>query len=50
MNKLLNAEQKLCREQVCQENLGTLADDEELFSKIITGSETRVYHWDPPTK
>jgi hypothetical protein len=29
---------------------GVLADDEVLFSKIIAGGETWVYHWNPPTK
>jgi hypothetical protein len=39
-----------CQQHICQKNLGALADDEELSSKIITGGETWVYHWDPPTK
>jgi hypothetical protein len=33
--KLLNPEQKLCRQHICEENLGALTDDEELFSKIV---------------
>jgi hypothetical protein len=40
--QLLNPEQKLCRQHICQENLAGLADDEELSSKIITGDETWV--------
>jgi hypothetical protein len=48
--KLLNPEEKLCRQHICEENLRALADDEELFLKIVTGDETWVYHWDPPTK
>jgi hypothetical protein len=48
--KLLNPKQKLCQQHICEDNLGALADDEELFSKIVTGDETWVYHWDPPTK
>jgi hypothetical protein len=48
--KLLNPEQKLCRQCICQENLGALVDDEEFSSKLITGDETWLYHWDPPTK
>jgi hypothetical protein len=39
-----------CRQHICQKNLGALADDEELSSKIITGGETWVYHLDLPTK
>jgi hypothetical protein len=48
--KLLNLEQKLCRQHICQEHLRALADNEELSSKIIAGDETWVYHWDSPTK
>jgi hypothetical protein len=48
--QLLHPEQKLCRQHICQENQGALANDEELCSKIITGNETWVYHRDSPTK
>jgi predicted transcriptional regulator len=48
--KLLNPEQTLCRQHICEENLRILADDEDLFSKIITDEETWIYHGDPPTK
>jgi hypothetical protein len=41
--KLLNPQQKLCRQHICEVNLRTLADDEELFSKIITDDETWMY-------
>jgi predicted DNA-binding transcriptional regulator len=29
--KLLNPEQKLCRQNICKETLGALSDDEKLF-------------------
>jgi hypothetical protein len=48
--KLLNPEQKLCWQHICEQILGALSDDEELFSKIMTGDETWGYHWDPPRK
>jgi hypothetical protein len=48
--KLLNSEQKLCRQHICQENLKPLTDDEELSSKISRDDKTWVYHWDPPTR
>jgi hypothetical protein len=34
--KLLNPEQTLCRQHICEKNLRALADDEEFFSKIVT--------------
>jgi hypothetical protein len=40
--KLLNLEQKLCRQHICQEHLGASADNEELSWKIIAGDETWV--------
>jgi hypothetical protein len=48
--KLLNPEQKLGRQHICQENLRALADEEGLSSKIITGDETWVYYWYSLTK
>jgi hypothetical protein len=48
--KLLNPGQKLCRQPICQKNLGVLADDKEFSSKIVTSDETWVYHWNPPIK
>jgi hypothetical protein len=48
--KLLNPERKLWRQHVCEENLGAVTDDEEIFSKIIVGDDTWVYYWDPPIK
>jgi predicted transcriptional regulator len=48
--KLLNPERKLCQQHICEENLRILADDEDLFSKIITDEKTWMYHGDPPTK
>jgi hypothetical protein len=41
ISKMLNPEQKLHRQHICQENLGAVADDEELSWKIITGDD----HW-----
>jgi predicted transcriptional regulator len=46
--KLLNSEQKLCRQQICEENLEALSA-EELFSKVI-GDETWVHYWDTPRR
>jgi hypothetical protein len=40
ISKLLNPEQKLCQQHICKVNLGDLADDEKVSSKIITGHET----------
>lgn len=48
--KLLSPEQKLCRRQISEENLTALSQDEDFFYKIVTGDETWVHHWDPPTK
>jgi hypothetical protein len=46
--KLLNSEQKLCRQHICEENLEALSA-EELFSKVI-GDETWVHYWDTPRR
>jgi hypothetical protein len=35
--KLLNLEEKVCRQRIYEKNLGALADDVELFSKIGAG-------------
>jgi hypothetical protein len=59
--KLLNPEQTLCRQHICEENLRILADDEDLFSKIkqmrkrgcITGihpQNKNPYKGSPPPK
>lgn len=48
--RILTPEQKSCRQEICEENLAALASDQDLFSKIVTGDETWVFHWDPPTK
>ncbi|KAH0808349.1 hypothetical protein GEV33_014442 [Tenebrio molitor] len=47
--KLLNSEQKLCWQHICEENLEALCL-KEFFSKIVTGDETWMYFWDTPTK
>ncbi|CAH1368251.1 unnamed protein product [Tenebrio molitor] len=47
--KLLNSEQKLCWQHICEENLEALCL-KEFFSKIVTGDKTWMYFWDTPTK
>ena len=48
---MLNPRQKACCQKFSEENLDMLrANPENLFSRIITGDETRVHHHDPETK
>jgi hypothetical protein len=43
--------QKQCRVQFSVENFGFYeVDRETLLSRIITGDETWIHHWDPETK
>ena len=48
--RLLTPEQKLYRKEVSRENLAELEWDKIFLSRIITGDETWVHHWNPPTK
>ena len=48
--KLLNPDHKKNRMLICQDMQLSLADDPDLFSKIITGDEAWVYGYDPETK
>ncbi|RZB41555.1 HTH Tnp Tc3 2 domain containing protein, partial [Asbolus verrucosus] len=48
--RLLTPEQKLKRHEICQQNLLALEEDPDLFSRIVTGDETWVHHWEPETK
>ena len=47
---MLITEQKSCRQQFSEENLDMLRANSENFSRIITGDETWVHHYDPETK
>lgn len=48
--RLLTPEQKLRRQEISQNHLASLEADPDFFSKIVTGDETWVHHWDPETK
>ena len=49
--RMLTPEQKACHQQFSEENLDMLrANQENFFSRIITGDETWVHHHDPETK
>lgn len=48
--RLLTPEQKTRRQQICQNNLDLLEADAEFLTRIVTGDETWVHHWDPETK
>ena len=49
--QMLTPEQKACHQQFSEENLDMpRANPENLFSRIITGDETWVHHYDPETK
>ena len=48
--KVLSADQKEHRVNVCQDWLQTITDDPEFFDRVITGDETWVFQYDPETK
>ena len=48
---MFTPEQKACHQQFSEENLDMLRENQEnFFSRIITGNETWVHHHDPETK
>lgn len=48
--RLLTAEQRQARVEMCQEIRRQLEEDAGLLSKVITGDETWCYSYDPETK
>lgn len=48
--RLLTPEQKLRRLEISQNHLETLNKDSDFLTRIVTGDETWVHHWDPETK
>src|SRR5882757_4971511 len=50
-NKLSNKnEQKRVQALFSFENLELMRGDNNFFSRVVTGDETWVHHWDPETK
>jgi hypothetical protein len=48
--RILTAEQKQQRVDVCTELRQLASDDETFLSRVITGDESWVYGYDPETK
>lgn len=49
--RMLTPLHKQARSEMSQLNLDIIYEDSELFfSRIVTGDETWIYHWDPETK
>jgi len=48
--RMLTADQKQQRVNVCTELRQLASDDETFLSRVITGDESRVYGYDPETK
>jgi hypothetical protein len=48
--RILTADQKQQRVNVCTELLQLASDDETFLSRVITGDESWVYGYDPETK
>ena len=48
--RILTADQKQQRVNVCTELRQLASDDETFLSKVITGDESLVYGYDPETK